>query len=388
MRIRRIHISLAFTVLLLASCRVNAHALDPITVPFILRGGHIYMSGLINGAPVTLVLDSGAGANVVTPQAAQRLGLKPGRSGTAVGAGGQATDIHMATLASLEVGGANSEKQTAYIIPLPDALKCDGLLGTPFFRQWVITIDYDTSKITLTTNGQFVPSPDATEFLMHFKSETVHIEATIDGFKGLFKVDTGAADTLTLFSPFVEKNGLRSKYTPSIEMVTGRGVGGLVYGTAVRVPGFSIGPFEFKNVTATLSRQTKGVFADADLAGNIGEDILRRFRVTFDHANKRLYLSKSTEFDKPFVGNRSGLGVDYVAGVSIARSVIAGSPAAGAGIQEGDTIVGIDDRTGDHFQPWELRDLLYGDVGSKVTLKVQTANHAPREVEFTLRELY
>ena len=113
---------IACLVVLLANAGAAASARDTITVPFTLRGMHIYVSGAINDVPVTLVLDSGAGANVVTPQGAQRLGLKPGRSGVAVGAGGQSTDVHMVTLASLSVGDARSEKQTAYIIPLPDAL--------------------------------------------------------------------------------------------------------------------------------------------------------------------------------------------------------------------------------------------------------------------------
>ena len=233
-----------------------------------------------------------------------------------------------------------------------------------------------------------MPPADAVEFHTQFKSETVSVEATVDGVKGLFKLDTGAADTLTLFAPFVEKNGMRSKYSPSIEMVTGRGVGGLIVGDAVRLPTFSMGPFDFTNVTATLSRQTKGVFADADLAGNIGEAILRRFKVTFDHSNKRLYLSKGSKYDSPFVGNRSGLAVDYVGGVSFARSVIAGSPAEEAGIRAGDSIVGIDDRRGDRFQPWDLRDMLSGSVGSRVTLRVRTGMDAPREVSITLRDLY
>src|SRR5580700_1443343 len=272
MRIRRAapttYLLVATLLLLITNSFANSstRASDPITVPFTLRGGHIYMSGLINDTPVTLVLDSGAGANVVTPQGAQKLGLKQGRSGTAVGAGGAATSVYEVTLASLTIGGARSEKLPAYVIPLPDALKCDGLLGTPFFRQWVVTIDYDAATVTLTAKSQFMPPADSVVFNTQFKQETVHIEAMVDGVKGLFKLDTGAADTLTLFAPFVEKNGLRKKYTHSIQVVTGRGVGGLVYGELVRTQSFSIGPFEFKNVASSLSRQTSGVFADSDLA--------------------------------------------------------------------------------------------------------------------------
>src|SRR5579859_32462 len=134
---------LAVTIAAIQIAIIAAAAAQNITVPFELHGLHIYLKASINGSPVTMVLDSGAGANVITPQIADLLGIKPsGGSATAVGAGGAPTTVKRVTLDSIEVGSTKAQNQPAFIIPLPDALPCDGLLGTPFFRQWVVTIDY------------------------------------------------------------------------------------------------------------------------------------------------------------------------------------------------------------------------------------------------------
>src|ERR1700722_14745169 len=77
---------LAFLLCAASTC---AYAADSVTVPFTMHGMHIFLNCSVNDMPVTLVLDSGAGANVITPEGAKRLNLKAtGPIGTVVGAGG------------------------------------------------------------------------------------------------------------------------------------------------------------------------------------------------------------------------------------------------------------------------------------------------------------
>lgn len=48
-----------------------------------------------------------------------------------------------------------------------------------------------------------------------------------------------------------------------------------------------------------------------DRKGSIGSDILRRFLVTFDYQDKKIYLKKNRDYYDPFIFNKSGLDVKH-----------------------------------------------------------------------------
>lgn len=360
----------------------------PVTLPFSLHGVYIYMKAAVNDKPVNLILDSGAGVNALTPEAAKRLGLKAGTDLTPVkGAGGVAPPVSIIEIGKLAVGKASLEGQPAALIPLPEALFCDGLLGASFLHMWVVTVDYAASRLTLTPHGSFIPDEKATAFPLRLINNTPHIEATADGCHGWFNLDTGAGDSVTLFGPFVEKNQLRGKYMPAIRTVTGSGVGGLIYGDVIRLHAFEMGKFRFEQPTATLSRQTTGVFADTEVAGNIGGEILRRFTVTFDYPNRKIYLTPNALYETPFIGYRSGLGIDYVNKAFVVLSVLPNSPGAEAGVKNNETVLAVDDRPAAKIKPWEMNTLFKRDPGTKVRLKLRDTDGTVRDVTLTLRDL-
>jgi len=72
--------------------------------------------------------------------------------------------------------------------------------------------------------------------------------------------------------------------------------------------------------------------------------VLKRFIVTFDGPERKLYLEKSASYNKPDIFNRAGLVLDPDPGNARVRMVFPGSPAARAGIVEDDVITQIDGR--------------------------------------------
>src|SRR5437016_2133841 len=72
-----IRIALALMLLTMAATSAAAKRASVATVPMELRGVHIFVDISINGKPATFVLDTGASANVITPDAVQRLHLTP-----------------------------------------------------------------------------------------------------------------------------------------------------------------------------------------------------------------------------------------------------------------------------------------------------------------------
>ncbi len=359
-----------------------------VTVPVRLRGVYIYVDVVINGRPATFVLDTGASANVVTPDAIKRLHLTPGQEQTPLtGAAGPAGSVPHVKMDTLVVGSDRARNQIAYVIPLPDELACDGLLGTPFLQKRVVTLDYERSQLTI-SGGILTTAPaGASAIPLRFYGNTPFVEAIADGCKGWFRMDTGAGNGATLFAAFAEHNHLQGKYMPSVRLVTGRGVGGLLYGDLVRLPELDIGPFKFTGAVTELSRQTEGTFGDRQNAGNLGGEIWQRFTVVLDYARSRAYLSPNGRLDMPFNTPRSGLAVEPDQGKNAVRDVIPDSPASEAGIVVGDVVTQVEGVPMDQIKAWDLAAILRREPGTKVRLRLRSRGGVERDVVLVLRDL-
>ncbi len=127
----------------------------PNPVPFTLANQLILLDVRINGkGPFTFVLDTGAGATLLSPELASTLGLKRlGKKGNAVGAAGGKSDVSFGRVESISVGDVTAKNYEVAVLDLADVGKgagkqLDGILGYTFLRHYRITIDYP-KKIVL-----------------------------------------------------------------------------------------------------------------------------------------------------------------------------------------------------------------------------------------------
>ena len=98
----------------------------------------------------------------------------------------------------------------------------------------------------------------------------------------------GARSALLLFGPFVEKHGLRAKYAPKIEGITGWGIGGPVRSQVARVGRLTLGAVEVRDLVARLSLQRAGVLATGETAALVGPDVLSQFTLVVDYSRRQL----------------------------------------------------------------------------------------------------
>ncbi|MEQ1868248.1 MAG: PDZ domain-containing protein, partial [Micropepsaceae bacterium] len=214
------------------------------------------------------------------------------------------------------------------------------------------------------------------------------IEGAIDGIEAAFDIDTGSRMSVGLYGPFVLRHGLRGRFTPSIETVTGWGLGGPSRGTVARVRRVRLGTIAINDVVVDMSRQTQGVLSHTAPSGSIGSGLLKRFRVTFDYPHQRIYLAPAARTHERDAYDRSGLWINQARGGFQVVDVVERSPAALAGLREGDTITAVDGAAASSMSLGIVRDRLRdGAPGTEVRLTMQREKRT-QVVALRLRDLF
>jgi len=159
-------------------------------------------------------------------------------------------------------------------------------------------------------------------------------------------------------------------------------------GQVFRVDGLQLGSLNVEKPVARVPLNSRGYFALADVDGNIGGEILRRFRVIFDYTRMRMILEPAANFDDPFDIDMSGLCLT-ASGPAFRQfkvlQVIESSPASEAKILPGDAIVSIDGRPAREFTLSGIRERLMRPE-HPVRLTIQREGRT-REVLLKLRRL-
>jgi hypothetical protein len=361
-------------------------------LPFELLNNHIYVEVQLNGrGPFRVLCDTG-GANIVTPELAAALGLKTEGAIQGQGVGEASQDVGLVKIESLQVGGATLKNQLFMVFALAPLTKVsgvpfDGLVGYEIFKRFVVTIDYEHGRMTLTQPEAFAYEGQGIVVPFRFKGHVPQVDGEIDGVAGRFDIDTGSRASISLLSPFVEKNGLTAKYAPKIEGVTGWGVGGPSRSQVTRAKLLKLGEVAIPDPVTELSLAKRGAFSDPYAAGNVGAGVLKRFNIIFDYGRQRLIFEPNGNYGKPDTFDRAGLWVNSVDGALEVMDVIAGAPAAEAGLKVGDLILAIDGRPAGEIAIPALRQRVRSDPpGTRVLLKVRSGN-TERELVVTLREL-
>ena len=316
-------------------------------IPFDLLNNHIYLDARIDGQPVRLMLDTG-GLNLLTHSAAERLGLASEGELQARGVGEKTAPVSMARASRLEVGGARLDDPLFYVMDFSEiqdieGVDFDGLVGFELVQRYITEIDYPGRRLTLIERDAFLAPTGAVPVPIEFDERTPIAAGQIDGLPARFTIDTGSRNTLAVNAPFARQHALQQRYGASFEAVVGWGVGGATRGHPVRFDRLHLGDAEASEVLGNLSTAGAGALADADVSGNIGGGVLKRFVVTFDYEGRLMYLARS-ELDPPRE-NYDRFGAWLIRDGADALRVVAlteGGAAARAGVREGDRLLAID----------------------------------------------
>lgn len=395
----------------------------------------------INGAQLTFVLDSGVSKPILfnlSDQDSVQInnvsevtirGLGDGEPMKALSSKGNA----------FKLGKAKNYNQDLYVVLDKDinfstslGIPVHGILGYDLFRDFVVEINYTAQNIKL-HNPSLYKHPKKSR-----KSQTLPIyverkKAYVDGTV-LMKdeenvpvkllVDTGSSDALWLFHE--PEKGLEIP-EKNYEDYLGRGLSGDIFGKRTKVSGIKIGDFELKDAKAAFPyRESFGYIKNlGDRNGSVGGEILKRFNLVFDYAGGKVTLKKNGNFRAPFQYNLAGIelqhnGLRYIAEsiadftgivrddssnfgnvqillenktrLSLVPEIIvsgirAGSPAAEAGLQEGDVILAVNGKRIHRYKLQEVLKLLNEREGKRIRVLIERYN-TDLHFSFVLKKVF
>ena len=363
------------------------------TVPFDLVDNHVYLSVMLNGkGPYRFIYDTG-GANIVDPQVAREIGAAGHGSIQGSGVGSTTESVSFATVDSLQVGDATIKDQLFGVAPtrmgfgVSGGRPVDGLIGFEVLSRFITTFDYARNAIVLSMPSAPPPAPagsSTSPFVLDDRQP--QFACGIDGIATQCTLDTGARDSISLFTPFLAAHPSVVPSSLSAVGVNGFGFGGPELGKLGRLSSLAFGGFTLRDVVGDFTVQQKGALAQPFIAANVGGNVWRRFTLTLDYEKQTMTLMPNAAYAQPDSYERAGLFLLNRAGKYVVLDARPGAPAAQAGIVRGDTIVSVDGKAADTMTLQALREMFYGAPGTVIHLGIMGKDGTQRNVVLTLRD--
>lgn len=248
------------------------------------------------------LLDSGATRSMISPDVAFDLGIEAESHGEGFGAGGSLR-MPFALVRSIEVGRARQEKVDVVISEGLELIgtrlktKIDGAIGFDFLRNFRLTIDYQQRLLHFAlpsedgdTEGRSDESDRSdgyVDFTLTPTEPLILLQAVVhDEGPFQFVLDTGASRTVVT-PELVERLRI-----PVGEGISGTGMGGKLDTQCATVNSLALGDTTVRDLPVVVGRflDTISAAVGAKLDGIIGNNLLRRYRVTIDCPARRLIL--------------------------------------------------------------------------------------------------
>lgn len=383
-----------------ASAHVAQAAEAEPSFDFLYEEARVYVPVRIDGSePLWFILDTGATPTIIDAAVARRLHL-PTHGDTAVqGAGSGTSRQSQASPVRLTIGATTMEVAQPAVADLVGLLASTsgrvpaGLVGSQFFREHVVELDFERNRVAL-----FAPETDRSarfeqSIAIDVSSGVPMTGATLalpSGRRVSMKVmvDLGAKSTLLVAEPFIARERLDDAFPVKVTTLFGAGVGGdtsYAFGRAMslaldRDPRSAI-------ADPVVGLSVGGTIRSTGFDALLGAEYLARFRVAFDYGASRLLMSPTHGPAPGF--DRSGMfivaldtGVEHL----VVRQVLAGGPAAEAGIQPGDEIVSLDGRAASALRLPGARALLKEDRRVPVSV-VHARDGRAMQASLRLRDL-
>jgi len=285
-------------------CQVVCSQAKPEAVmPFTVEQNVVYIYCKVNATDsLKFLFDTGADGSVLNISARVKPDVKI--NGNSLNQGSNGTnEVALSSGNSIQFGGITRTNASFTLIDF-ETDQFDGVFGTDLMKGNIVEIDYNVNEIRFyKENDPDINYARYDKMKLHLVNNYPAVESKmiVDGkeYKGLFGLDSGADDLLTIASPYAKKNKLNDRMR-NIGAATSRGSDGSVYETPIVLcPIVNFSGKLLYNIPIALSNSTEGIDSTDKMAGFFGNNFLKRFNMIIDFKKELIYfkLNKNLYFD-------------------------------------------------------------------------------------------
>ena len=358
-------------------------------IPFGLHANLIIIPARINNSDTLhFILDTGVSSTIITdPSIKPNINSQFVRTIQLDGVGQDSTlEAQVSIGNTLQVGYVRTYNHNLVVLQ-KDFLKLSELIGTPitgligyeFFERFVVTIDFRQREILLQLpedyryrpkKGAKVPlemidkKPYVSDVLIRQKGTEQRVKLLLD-------TGAGHAVMLNTYSTHI------ALPDTTIDVQLGIGLSGKISGALGRLQGIEIGGYPLASVVASFPDSLSfggKLNPNAGRQGNIGGELLRRFRVTINYPEKYMVLKPIRRAMKEtFEHDMSGMDLrakgDKFNEYYIDK-IIDDSPADKAGLKKDDRLMFISNSSASELNMTEIYKLLQRKEGRAIDIVV------------------
>jgi hypothetical protein len=352
-----------------------------------LSGGVILLNAQFGNFPDTLnfILDTGSGGISLDSATVDYFKLTPTPSDmTILGIAGSRKVSFLYNnklkLPGLTVDSLNFHVNNYEILTSVYGERIDGIIGYAVLSRYIFFVNYDSLRISIYSNGRMKYPRGGWLYepiLRTLPVQSARIkDAVVSNSRFLF--DIGAGLCLMLNKEFIEDSNFLDKKR-QLYAKEAEGVGGKIDMHMTVIKEVRIGPYRFRNVPVFVFDDKFNLTSYPYLSGIIGNDLLRRFNLILNYAKREFYLMPNSHYQDGFDYAYSGIELYMIDGKILLGDVAIGSPAAAAGLQEGDIVIGVNNIL---FQNLQMFKAALQSSGEKVRIIV---NRDGELKEFTFK---
>lgn len=315
----------------------------------LLTGGVIIVNAQIEHHPDTLnfVFDTGNSGISLDSITASNLKLNIEASNTFIKGISGIRNAFFVKNYSLQLPGLKVENLNFHIsdyeiISNTYGITIHGIIGNSFFRQYIVSVDYENQEISIFKPAEFVyPSkgflmnPVFTNYPTYTLSLMEHSKLNVPS---IFDIGAGvnfiAISNLNKDTPFLKKSKI------FYQTYVG-GLGGKKTMQLTVLDKIKIGPYVFRKVPILQFEDDFKLLNYPTLGGILGNDLLRRFNVVINYPSQVIHLCPNRFFNDYFDYSYTGMSVYFIHNLVTIEDVIPNSPADKAGLLAGDIIIAL-----------------------------------------------
>lgn len=256
-----------------------------------LAVGLVLVKPTINGQqPGWFIFDTGAGATVLDAATAKDLNIDAFGEIQVGGVGG-AVASPILLPESLTLGPVTIERPMVITLDLAMISaaikeKIVGIVGYDVLSRVITVYDKAEGRIELHDPSTYNAVHNwQTLFIF---GRRPHVEAELEGHKGVFMLDTGANSALTVHAPAVRKFNMLEGRTMTEGKVGGSG--GIVTVKRGEVRDLVLAGKKYPKLKAEFAITEGDSFDDEDAFGNIGAGVIKDFVLVLDYTRERISL--------------------------------------------------------------------------------------------------